>query len=66
MSRQRPRKPLLCRTHLHHKWMTEHTEDGESFMRCTRCGTDRPEVDNGDFGGKNLGAGLAGMGGGGG
>jgi hypothetical protein len=65
MSRQLLRKPLLCRTHLHHKWTTAHTEDGERFTRCAHCGKDRTEVDKGNFGGKNLGAGFAGMGGGG-
>jgi hypothetical protein len=65
MSAQEPRRPLLCRTHLHHKWVAEHTEDGGDFSRCAHCGKDRTEVDEGNFGGKNYGAGLAGSGGGG-
>jgi hypothetical protein len=57
---------LLCRAHLHHKWVPAHTEDGGQYMRCEHCGKDKTEVDPGDLStqGKILGSGLAGMGGG--
>jgi hypothetical protein len=58
-------KSLLCRTHLHHKWVPERTEDGERFIRCARCGEDHTDVDEGNFEGNGFGAGLAGLGGGG-
>ena len=32
---------LLCRTHLHHKWVPAHTEDGGRYMRCEHCGTEK-------------------------
>jgi hypothetical protein len=56
------RRPLRCRLNLHHDWHEETTEDGTRFQQCRRCGKDKTEVDPGNFGGKNLGAGLAGGG----
>jgi hypothetical protein len=62
MSNERtPHPTLLCRAHLHHKWVVAYTPDGERYMRCKNCGTDRTELDSDNVGGKNLGAGLAGF-----
>jgi hypothetical protein len=67
MAEEAVHQPLLCRTHLHHKWVEEHTDDGSRYMHCVRCGKDRTEVDSSGFGGSNYAAGAAGggMGGGG-
>ena len=54
---------LLCRAHLHHKWVPAHTEDGEQYMHCAHCGKDKTDADPGNFDGSGYGAGLAGMGG---
>jgi hypothetical protein len=40
-----PRKPLLCRLNMHHKWERRSTEDGKGYLKCTACGKDRYEVD---------------------
>jgi hypothetical protein len=32
-----PRKPLLCRTNMHHRWEWAHTPDGQRYVRCARC-----------------------------
>ena len=67
MSKEKsPHPTLLCRSHLHHKWVAEHTSDGQRYQRCAHCGKDRTEVDSNNFGstGKILGAGLGGFGGG--
>ncbi|HEU5265296.1 MAG TPA: hypothetical protein VFU35_01305 [Jatrophihabitans sp.] len=61
---QAPHPTLLCRAHLHHKWVEDHTSDGQLYHRCAHCGKDRTEVDSNNFGGKVLGAGLGGFGGG--
>jgi hypothetical protein len=37
------RRPLLCRLRLHH-WTTCHNPDGESYLRCRRCGIDHYEL----------------------
>jgi hypothetical protein len=37
---------MLCRAHLHHKWVPAHTEDGEQYMRCAHCGKDKAEPDS--------------------
>ena len=31
------RKPFLCRTNLHHTWESAHTDDGQRYVRCSRC-----------------------------
>jgi hypothetical protein len=46
---------LLCRMHLHHKWVPAHTEDGAQYMRCAHCGAEKVEPDT--SGGMNPGAG---------
>ncbi|XGX80903.1 hypothetical protein LQK93_03749 [Terrabacter sp. BE26] len=35
-----PRKPLLCRLNLHHKWQMDHSPGRGVFRRCIRCGRD--------------------------
>lgn len=55
---------LLCRAHLHHKWVTAVSEDGGRHMRCAHCGKDKTEVDLENLDNKKFGGGLAGMGGG--
>ncbi|MDT4972779.1 MAG: hypothetical protein QOG22_2922, partial [Pseudonocardiales bacterium] len=45
-------KPLLCRTHLHHKWAPDRTADGVRFTPCAHCGKDHTDVDKGNFDGK--------------
>jgi hypothetical protein len=42
-----PRKPLLCRIHLHH-WETLKGPDGDSYDVCSRCRVDRAFYNNGD------------------
>ena len=39
-----PRKPLICRLNLNHRWVTCRTDDGGYYQRCRRCGKDRPGV----------------------
>lgn len=41
------RRPLACRTNLHHVWRTYSTEDGSRYRRCVRCGKDHSDVGNG-------------------
>lgn len=31
------RKPLLCRTNVHHSWELAHTADGQRYVRCGKC-----------------------------
>jgi hypothetical protein len=61
-----PRAPLLCRTHLHHKWELTVNPDGDDYLRCAACGKDRYDVDRvqpglGNFGG-GIGGGMSGAG----
>ncbi|MCW2648790.1 MAG: hypothetical protein JWP07_4899 [Pseudonocardiales bacterium] len=42
-------KPLLCRTHLHHKWAPDRTADGVRFTPCAHCGKDHTDVDKGQL-----------------
>lgn len=39
-----PHSPLWCRLHLHHRWLTMHTEDGTPYRRCRACGMDDDET----------------------
>lgn len=32
---------LTCRLNLFHKWATFHTDDGQSYQRCSKCGKDQ-------------------------
>lgn len=57
--------PLGCKLNLHHAWKWRSTEDGSRYQRCSRCGKDHTDLDEGTFEGKRFGAGLAGFGGGG-
>ena len=45
MSTPTPRKPLLCRLNMRHKWERRSTEDGTGYLKCMACGKDRYEVD---------------------
>jgi hypothetical protein len=45
-----PRKPLLCRTNLHHTWESAHTRDGQRFVRCARCLKERGDGRTGSSG----------------
>lgn len=51
-------RPLLCRLHLHH-FEPCHNPDGEFYLRCRRCGTDRDDPhgrsDDTNIGGNILG-----------
>lgn len=33
-------KALMCKLNISHKWHLEHTEDGNLYRRCLRCGKD--------------------------
>lgn len=39
-----PHSPLWCRLHLHHRWHTVLTDDGQRFHRCLACGMDDDET----------------------
>lgn len=54
-----PRKPLLCRTNLHHVWEAAHTPDGERFVRCAHCLKERGD---GRTGMSGAGISIGGMG----
>jgi hypothetical protein len=43
--KQPQQTPFLCRTNLHHHWMLETNPDGETYLRCSRCGKDRYDVE---------------------
>jgi hypothetical protein len=53
------RKPLLCRTHLHHRWAPARNPDGENYLRCRRCGTDLYDVERSSQ--PNIGGNLMGL-----
>jgi hypothetical protein len=53
------RKPLLCRTHLHHRWAQSRNPDGEIYLRCRRCGTDLYDVERSSQ--PNIGGNLMGL-----
>jgi hypothetical protein len=56
-----PRKPLLCRLNMHHKWERQFNPDGEDYLHCTACGKDRYDVERHD---PDIGSGMVGGGGG--
>jgi hypothetical protein len=56
------RKPLLCRTHLHHRWAIQMNPEGESYLRCGRCGNDLYDVERSTR--PNVGGNLMGLHGG--
>ncbi|WP_407709953.1 hypothetical protein ACJJV6_03355 [Arthrobacter nitrophenolicus] len=31
---------MLCKFNIHHQWHGEHTDDGDLYKRCLRCGKD--------------------------
>ena len=35
------RKPLLCRTNLHHRWERFQSDDGVGYTQCARCGKEK-------------------------
>ena len=36
-----PRKPVLCRFAIHHRWRVTRNPDGEPYQHCIGCGADR-------------------------
>jgi hypothetical protein len=52
MSGPTPHPTLLCRAHLHHKWVPARAEDGGQYIRCAHCGKDKSEIDPGDSEGR--------------
>ena len=40
MSSPTPRKPVLCRLNMHHKWVRQFNPDGEDYLHCKVCGKD--------------------------
>jgi hypothetical protein len=40
-----PRKPLLCRLHLHHKWVRHFNPQHEEYLQCKACGKDFYDVE---------------------
>ena len=42
VSPTKPRKPLLCRLNLRHKWVPERSPGGDWYRRCAKCGKDDP------------------------
>jgi hypothetical protein len=36
---------LLCRAHMHHKWVPAQTEDRGQYLRCAHCGKDKTDID---------------------
>jgi hypothetical protein len=60
MPTPRKRKPILCRTHLHHRWERAFNPEGADYLHCRACGKDRYDVERvdpqvGNFGGPGLG-----------
>ena len=43
------RKPFLCRTNLHHLWELAHTDDGQRYVRCSRCLKERDSGPRGNL-----------------
>jgi hypothetical protein len=53
-----PRKPLLCRLHLHHRWVLRVNPDGDDYFQCNSCGEDLYDVER--TSGANIGGNIAG------
>ena len=56
-----PRKPLLCRLNVHHKWVGRLNPDREVYLQCKRCGKDLYDLERSSE--PNIGGNLAGLGG---
>jgi hypothetical protein len=57
-----PRKPLLCRLNVHHKWVRRLNPDREVYLQCKHCGKDLYDVERSS--GPNTGGNIAGLRGG--
>jgi len=57
-----PRKPLLCRLNVHHKWVRRLNPDREVYLQCKHCGKDLYDVERSS--GPNVGGNVAGLRGG--
>jgi hypothetical protein len=44
---------LLCRAHLHHRWVPARSEDGGQYLRCANCGKDKSDVNLKNLDGKD-------------
>jgi hypothetical protein len=44
VSSQTPRKPLLCRLNLHHKWVRRFYENGDDYRHCEARGKEARTV----------------------
>lgn len=53
-----PRRPILCRLHLHHTWRTRRTEDGGRYRQCAKCGKDQKPRGRGPGDWATVGGGL--------
>jgi hypothetical protein len=51
-----PRKPLLCRLNVHHKWVRRLNPEGGDYLQCKACGKDRYDVERHD---PDIGSGFA-------
>ena len=40
-----PRRPLLCRLNLHHKWVRRFNPQHEEYLQCKACGKDFYDVE---------------------
>jgi hypothetical protein len=38
-----PTIPITCRLNVWHKWQLAFADDGVRFVRCSRCGKDKPD-----------------------
>ena len=47
MSTPTPRKPLLCRLNMHHKWERRFYQNGDNYRHCTACGKETRTVRTG-------------------
>jgi hypothetical protein len=57
-----PRKSLLCRLNVHHKWVRRLNPDHEVYLQCKRCSKDLYDVERSS--GPNIGGNVAGLRGG--
>ena len=54
-----PRKRLLCRLNVHHKWVRRLNPDREAYLQCKHCGKDLYDVERSS--GPNIGGNVAGF-----